>query len=95
MKRKPIVTTSGSLDDFISGAKDEKTYVKQEQRKPARMEEETDLDALRRQTYYITELYIKAIKHMAFYEHMDKSQIVREALEQYVPKQYIKMAIKE
>lgn len=61
----------------------------------ALQQEEIDLDKLRRQTYYITELYIKAIEQMAFYEKMDKSEIVRTALEQFVPKKYINLAIRE
>jgi len=88
MKRKPSITSNNSLEDFIKGAKDEKTHIKQ---KPK--EEEIDLNALRRQTYYISELHIKAINQMAFYENMDKSEIVRAALEQYIPKKYIQMSL--
>lgn len=92
ISRKPSLTDN--IDDFINGAKDEKTSVKQEKQKPIQ-QEETDPQKLRRQTYYITELYIQAIEQMAFFEKMDKSEIVREALKQYVPKKYIGLAIRE
>lgn len=94
MQRKPQVNTGSSLDDFIMGAKDVKTDVTVK-KEPLVSQEETDLNTLRRQTYYITELYIQAIEQMAFYEKMDKSKIVRKALEEYIPKKYINLAIKK
>lgn len=99
MKRKPQINEERSLDDFIMGAKDEVTKIpvgKQEQQKKVVFtgQEEFDPDKLRRQTYYITELYIQAIEQMAFYEKMDKSEIIRKALEQYVPTKYLNLAIK-
>lgn len=95
MNRKPQINND-KINDFIFGAKDEKNKApeqvqNQEQRSP---KEEIDLHKLRRQTYYITELYIQAIEQMAFYERMDKSEIVREALKQYIPSKYLNLAIK-
>lgn len=99
MQRKPSVNNGKTLDDVIMGAKDESTKVpagnKEHQNKVTSTEqEEIDLDKPRRQTYYITELYIQAIEQMAFYEKMDKSEIVRNALEQYIPTKYINLAVK-
>lgn len=45
---------------------------------------------LKRQTYYITELQINAINEMSFHEKMEKSKIVRDALEKYLPQKYLK-----
>lgn len=96
MQRKPPVNNGKTLDDVIMGAKDETTKIpfSKQQYKKAAEQEEIDLDKPRRQTYYITELYIQAIEQMAFYEKMDKSEIVRKALEQYIPSKYINLAIK-
>lgn len=96
MQRKPQIPTT-NLDNFINGAKDEKTKLhNQEQSKQLLTpQDELDLDKMRRQTYYITELYIQAIEQMAFYEKMDKSEIVREALEQYIPTKYINLAVRK
>lgn len=93
MQRKPPVNTGKTLDDVIMGAKDEQAKVQRQQKKQPQ-EEETDLDKPKRQTYYITQLYIEAIEQMAFYEKMDKSEIVREALKQYIPSKYLNLAIK-
>lgn len=43
---------------------------------------------LKRQTYYLTEELIKSISLMSAYEDKEKSQIVREALEEYISKEY-------
>lgn len=99
MQRKPQVNTGSekNVDDFIKGAKDTKTDgqdVKQEDPKPRAQQEEIDLDKNKRATYYISQLYIEAIEQMAFYEKMDKSEIVREALKQYIPSKYVNLAVK-
>lgn len=98
MDRKPKIN-SENVDNFIFGAKDEKTKLTEQnheqQKQQPKPQKEIDLDKLRRQTYYITELFIQSIDQMAFYEQMDKSEIVRSALEQYIPKKYIQLAIKK
>jgi hypothetical protein len=95
MQRKPPLNTGKTLDDVIMAAKDEQIKAIERQPKKKTHQEENDPDKLRRQTYYITELYIKAIEQMAFYEKMDKSEIVRAALEEYVPQKYLKLALTE
>lgn len=96
MQRKPTIK-SDDLEDFINGAKDQKPKVFNQQPKQQLIpqKEEINLDKLRRQTYYITELYIQAIEQMAFYEKMDKSDIIRKSLEQFVPTKYLNLAIKK
>lgn len=98
MKSKPEIINN-DVDAFINAAKDEsinKIPGRQVvQQNKATDQEEIDLDKPRRQTYYITELYIQAIEQMAFYEKMDKSEIVRKALEEYIPRKYINLAIKK
>jgi len=95
ISRKPS-TKENNIDDFIKGAKDVKTdtiKVKNQELQHPPQDDEIDLNKMRRQTYYITELYIEAIEQMAFYEKMDKSEIVRKALEQYIPKKYIQLSV--
>lgn len=46
-----------------------------------------------RQTFHITDEYKKAIALMAAHEGIDKSEIVRKALEKYVPKKYLQMVV--
>lgn len=96
MQRKPI-TTGNNLDDFILGAKDEKTKVLEpnQPNKKQTPQDATDQDKPKRQTYYIEPLYIEAIEQMAFYEKMDKSEIVRQAIRQYVPSKYVNLAVKK
>lgn len=52
-----------------------------------------DPDHILRQTYYISEQQRAAISFMAFHEGQDKSQIVRNALDAYIPKMYMRMAL--
>ncbi|MGE5629661.1 MAG: hypothetical protein ACM3TR_01040 [Caulobacteraceae bacterium] len=87
MQRKPNIDSS-SLDSFILGAKDAKLS---DQISKSSLED-SDSDKLRRQTYYITNLYIEAIDQMAFYEDMSKYEIVMNALMQYIPDRYIELA---
>lgn len=95
MQRKPQLNTEKTLEDAIMAAKDEQiNKAVQGQPKEQPPKEEFEPDKLRRQTYYITELHIQAIEQMAFYEKMDKSEIVRKALEQYIPTKYLNLAIK-
>lgn len=93
ISRKPKTTDNG-LDAFIMGAKDEKTRVEHEPEQKTLPQEDAEIDKPKRATYYITPLYIDAIEQMAFYEKMDKSEIVREALKQYIPSKYLNIAIK-
>lgn len=86
MQRKPNIESS-SLDSFILGAKDTKLL---EQAPKSAFQD--DSDKLRRQTYYITNLYIEAIDQMAFYEDMSKYEIVMNALIQYIPDKYVELA---
>ena len=44
------------------------------------------------QSYYLTPELIKAIALMSVFDEKDKSTIVREALENYIPKEYIEKA---
>lgn len=93
--RKPN-TTSDGLDEFIKGAKDEQTKVvnSHEQSKRVVSDDKFENNKPKRATYYITPVYIEAIEQMAFYEKMDKSEIVREALKQYIPSKYLNLAVK-
>lgn len=91
MQRKPpIGNPNNNLDDFINGAKDVKASAAIVNNQ---IKDEKDYDKLKRQTYYISELYIEAVNQMAFFEKMDKSEIVRTALEKYIPERYITQAI--
>lgn len=90
MKRKP--TISNDLDNFIKNSKDKKIEL---QEQDAELKNKKDLYILKRQTYYITEIQIEAIKQMAFYENINKSEIVRTALEQYIPKKYMQLALEK
>lgn len=49
-------------------------------------------DNLIRKTYYLTDLLVKAIALKAAHEDVDKSEIVRNALEGYIEKEYIDKA---
>jgi len=44
------------------------------------------------QTYGIDQILIDAIRSMAFYEQIDKAEIVRQALYAHIPEKYINMA---
>ena len=44
------------------------------------------------QSYYLTPELIKAIALMSAFDEKDKSTIVREALESYIPKEYLEKA---
>lgn len=46
------------------------------------------VNALKRQTYYLSEEIIQALKTHSYYTDKDKSQIVREALEAFIPKEH-------
>jgi len=98
MQRKPQINTGKTLDDVIMGAKDEQIKVQrqtqEQQQSKQTLQEEIDPEKPKRATYYITPVYINAIEQMAFYEKMDKSEIVREALKQYIPSKYLNLAIK-
>jgi hypothetical protein len=87
MQRKPPVDSDKSgLENFINGAKDTNTNKENIEKSDIKN------NKLKRQTYYIYELFVEAINQMAFYEKMDKSEIVRTALENYIPEKYIKLA---
>lgn len=53
----------------------------------------TDPDGILRQTYYITEQQRTAISLMSAHEDVDKSEIVRNALDTYLPRKYMQMAL--
>lgn len=63
--------------------------------KPQVIEESEAGDKYIRQTYHIEPVQKKAIALMAAHEQLDKSEIVRQALENYIPKKYIQMAMLE
>ena len=48
-----------------------------------------------RQTYHILEFQKKAIALMSAHEGLDKSEIVRKAIDSFIPKTYIQMALIE
>jgi hypothetical protein len=52
---------------------------------------EPDYDARVRQTFYVTNLQKKSLALMAAHENMDISEIVRAALDAYIPKSYVTM----
>lgn len=41
-----------------------------------------------RRTYYLTQELIDSVEAMAYHEKKDKSDIIREALEKYIPEKY-------
>ena len=49
-------------------------------------------EELRRQTYYISEILIDALKFKKAFEDKDINEIVREALKEHIDEKYIKMA---
>jgi hypothetical protein len=61
--------------------------------KPKAKINDLDPDCIRRQTYYITEQQRIAISLMSAHEDIDKSEILRNALSMYIPKNYLKMAL--
>ena len=73
------------------GAQGKNVFFKSSETKDEKVEKE--LDSLLRQTYYVSELQRKAIAFMAAHEDIDKSEIVRKALEEYIPKKYIQMVL--
>jgi hypothetical protein len=52
-----------------------------------------DYDEKIRQTYYVTELQRKALALMAATEDIDKSAIIRAALDAYIPQNYMRMVL--
>lgn len=62
------------------------------EKKEKENELKSDGENLKRQTYYIPEILIDAIAFKKTFEDKDISQIVREALYEYVDEKYIKMA---
>lgn len=54
--------------------------------------EEIEEEKLRRQTYYISEELIDALKFKKAFEDKDISEIVRDALEEHIDEKYIEMA---
>lgn len=85
MIRKPI--NIDKVDDFIKGAKDMQPGPSTDKRKTEKAKV-----TLIRKTYYMTPLLIKALSLMAAFEDIDKSKIVRNALESYIPEKYINQA---
>ena len=87
MQRKP---NQKDIDSFINGAKDQKVDTGQQINI-----EPKEAPSRKRQTYYIDDIHIEALDQMAFYEKLDKSEIVRRALEEYIPKKYFSLAVKK
>lgn len=58
------------------------------------MKDQITEEELKRQTYYLTEDLIKAISLKSAFEDIEKSVIVREALEEYIDKEYMEKAKK-
>ncbi len=48
-------------------------------------------NTLKRQTYYLTEDIIKALKLYSAFEDKDKSDTVRQALREFIPDKYFDM----
>lgn len=46
-----------------------------------------------RQTFHISQEYKKAITLMSAHEDLDKSEIVRKSLGEFIPQKYIKMVV--
>lgn len=51
-------------------------------------------EVLKRQTYYLTKELIRALALMSAYKDIDKSEIVREALKEYIPETFLAEARK-
>ena len=87
--RKPKLE---SIDSFIKGATD--TVVVSEKGLTQEQSHSKDvyLNKLRRQSYYLTELHIEAINQMSFFEKLDKSEIVRKALDNFITQKYFELA---
>ena len=52
---------------------------------------ETSKQTYKRQTYFLTDELIQAIAFKSVFNKMDKSEIVREALKQYIEDKYFNM----
>ena len=52
---------------------------------------QTNNSGLKRQTYYLSEDIIKALKFYTAFEDKDKSETVRKALRELIPKKYFDM----
>ena len=65
--------------------------------KKTESEKETaiDYDEKIRQTFYVTRLQKRALALMSAHEQIDISEIVREALEAYIPNRYKSMVYTE
>ena len=50
-----------------------------------------DYDEKIRQTYYVTQQQKRALALMAAHEDMDISEIIRAALDAYIPQNYVRM----
>ena len=83
MKRLPKANDA-AVDSFINMAKDAQVSNPA----PAPKVKKPKAQDVVRQTYYITPQQVSAIKKMAFFDDMDKSEIVRLALEQFIPDKY-------
>lgn len=51
----------------------------------------TSKQEYKRQTYFLTEELIQALAFKSVFDKMDKSEIVREALKQYIDDKYFNM----
>jgi hypothetical protein len=69
--------TKPPIDDFFNNAKSNLKTKKQQ-------------DDLIKRTHYFTQENLDWVASMAFFEKMDKSEIVRKALESYIPEKYKK-----
>jgi len=85
MRRKP--NNINNIDAFIISAKDTQFQLNQPEKN-----EKTEKTQLKRQTYYITPVLIKALSLMAAFEGLDKSEIVRKSLQEFIPEKYLNQA---
>ncbi len=93
MKRKPVINNvNKDVDDFIKGAKDNGIAEPESRGSEGGKQKKTEdagYDRLRKNTYEISERYLDAITMMSCFEKMDKSEIVRNALKEYIPAKYV------
>lgn len=59
--------------------------------KHVNIQTEQQVSKLKRQTYYLTEDIIKALKLYSAFEDKDKSESVRQALKEFIPDRYFDM----
>lgn len=89
MSKRPSIKDKLSL-----GEKKESFFADTSNVEMYKNEDENKEEELKRQTYYLTKELIRALALMSAYKEIDKSEIVREALKEYIPETFLAEARK-